>query len=81
MTVQFTVENAGCASCAALVREVLSEVGVVESVTVDEALDVADVRLSSASTISVASVNGLLAGASPGSGHAYRVADGSWRVA
>lgn len=77
-TVEFTVENAGCASCAALVRDVLSELGRVESITVDEALDVAEVRLSGVATISVDGVNDRLASVSAGSGHAYCVAPGSW---
>lgn len=80
-TVEFTVENAGCASCAALVRDVLSELGRVDSITVDEARDVAEVRLSGVSTISLDGVNDRLARASAGSGHAYRVAPASWTTA
>lgn len=81
MTVEFTVENAGCASCAALVRDVLSELGAVESVIVDEARDAAAVRLAGTTAIAVVRVNRLLADASSGSGHAYRVAPGSWTTA
>ncbi len=81
MTVEFRVENAGCPSCAALVRDVLSAVGVVESITVDEALDAADVRLAGAPTVSLDGVSRLLASASSGAGHAYRVAPGSWTIA
>jgi copper chaperone CopZ len=74
----FVVEEAGCESCAALVREALEPLGAVESVEVDEAADVAFVRL--ASSASEPDVNKALADVSASAGHAYRVRPGSWRA-
>jgi copper chaperone CopZ len=74
----FVVEEAGCESCAALVREALEPLGAVESVEVDEAADVAYVRL--ASSASEPDVNKALADVSASAGHAYRVRPGSWRA-
>lgn len=81
MTVAFTVENAGCPSCAARIREALGELGAVELVTVDQTRDATDVRLAGGSTIARDVVDNILAEASSGSGHAYRVAPGSWTTA
>lgn len=75
----FVVEQAGCESCAALVREALEEVAPVDDVTVDEASDSASVRLRPRTPVSVDEVDRLLAAASAGTGHAYRVRPGSWR--
>jgi copper chaperone CopZ len=74
----FVVEEAGCESCAALVREALEPLGAVESVEVDEAADVAYVRL--ASSASEPDVNKARADVSASAGHAYRVRPGSWRA-
>ena len=79
MTVSFVVSEAGCASCAALVREALEPLGTVESVDVDESADEATVLL--AGDASEETVNRALAGASAGAGHAYRVRPGSFRAA
>lgn len=75
----FEVEQAGCESCAALVREALEEVATVLDVTVDEEADRATVRVEAAS-LSSEDVDRLLREASP-EGHAYRVRPGSWRSA
>jgi copper chaperone CopZ len=77
MTVSFIVSEAGCESCAALVREALEPLGTVESVEIDEAADEATVQLGG--DASEDDVNVALAGASEGVGHAYRVRPGSWR--
>jgi copper chaperone CopZ len=77
VTVSFVVEQAGCASCAKLVREALSSVGEVESIDIDEASDVADVVLVSAAAVTIDELDGILEAASGGSGHAYRVRPGS----
>jgi copper chaperone CopZ len=77
VTVSFVVEQAGCASCATLVREALSGVGEVESIEIDESADVADVVLVSAAAVTVDELDGLLEAAGSGSGHAYRVRPGS----
>jgi copper chaperone CopZ len=79
VTVSFVVSEAGCESCARLVRGALEPLGTVESVEVDEAADEATVRLAGDATEE--QVNGALAGASAGAGHAYRVRPGSWRAA
>lgn len=73
----FEVEQAGCQSCAALVRDALEEVATVLEVTVDEEADRATVRLETGS-VSSDEVDRLLREASP-DGHAYRVRPGSWR--
>jgi copper chaperone CopZ len=76
VSVSFVVEEAGCESCARLVRSALEPLGAVESVEIDEAADVADVRLDGPATEE--DVNRALAAVSAGAGHAYRVRPGSW---
>jgi copper chaperone CopZ len=76
--VRFVVEQAGCSSCAARVRQALEAIATVREVTVDESADVAFVSLASA-TVSERSVNESLREASAGSGHVYQVRPGSWR--
>lgn len=76
-SVQFVVENAGCASCAARIREALAELGTVGEIEVDEAVDVAVVRISAAEA-SESRVDDVLRTASRGSGHVYRLRPGSW---
>lgn len=76
----FRVEQAGCESCAELVREALEDVAPVAEITVDEQEDRAFVRLASAADLSERDVNRLLIEASAGTGHAYRIEPGSWRV-
>jgi hypothetical protein len=77
--VVFEVEQAGCESCAELVREALSPLGTVGEIEIDEEADSATVRL--ASDASVDDVNRALLEVSHGSGHAYRVKPGSWQPA
>ena len=77
MSVSFVVEEAGCQSCAALVREALEPLGAVGAVVIDEAADSASVELAGDAT--EAEVNSALAAVSEGVGHAYRVQPGSWR--
>lgn len=79
MALVFEVEEAGCDSCAALVRGALEPLATVESVEVDEAADRATVRLDAAAELAEADVAAALAGASAGAGHAYRVRPGTWR--
>jgi copper chaperone CopZ len=76
--VTFVVEEAGCASCGARVQAALEPLAAVESIDVDEAADEAVVRLSGAPSEEDVAV--ALAGASEGSGHAYRLRAGSWRA-
>jgi hypothetical protein len=80
VTTEFVVENAGCVSCGALVRDALSAVGTVERLDVEETADVATVRLASAAPFSLEDIDGVLDAASAGSGHRYRVRPGSWAV-
>ena len=77
--VQFVVEQAGCSSCAARVRDALAKLGTVHDVAIDDAADVARVSLS-AESASEDGVNDALRKASVGAGHEYRVQPGSWRV-
>ena len=76
VTVEFVVEQAGCTSCAKLVRDVLSELGAVDAVEVDESADLASVRLVTEGAVSSEQLDALLADASV-PGHAYRVLPGS----
>ena len=76
----FEVEQAGCESCAALVRDALEDVATVLDVRVDESADLATVRLAEGTSLAEDDVDRLLREASP-EGHAYRVRPGSWRVA
>jgi copper chaperone CopZ len=78
--VVFRVEEAGCSSCAARVREAITPLAAVESVEIDEAADMATVRVFPAGELLESAVNGALAEASHGAGHAYRVKPGSWRL-
>ena len=78
MSLSFVVEEAGCESCAALVREALEPLGVVESIQVDESADTSTVRLAAAAT--EADVDRALADVCADAGHAYRVRPGSWRT-
>jgi copper chaperone CopZ len=78
VSVSFVVSEAGCESCAKLVRGALEPLGAVESIEVDEAADEATVRLAGDTTED--DVNLALAGASAGVGHAYRVRPGSWHA-
>jgi copper chaperone CopZ len=79
-TVVFEVEEAGCSSCAARVRDALAPLASVEAVEIDEAADMATVRVSPDGGLDESAVNGALAEASRGAGHAYRVKPGSWRL-
>ena len=77
---EIVVENAGCSSCGALVRDALASFGEIEALTIDEAADTATVHLSRSSTIAIttADLDRALAAAGVGSGHAYRVRPGSF---
>jgi copper chaperone CopZ len=75
----FVVEQAGCKSCAARVRDALAPLTTVHSVEVDADADAATVRVDPDAEISEAAVNRALTDASHGSGHVYRVKPGSWR--
>ncbi len=77
--VTFEVEQAGCSSCAARVRSALEPLARVGAIAVDVEADAATVRCS-ADALSEAAVNAVLADASDGAGHAYRVRPGSWRT-
>ena len=74
----FEVEQAGCESCAARVRNALAPLAAVDAIEIDESADQATVRLGNA-MITEADVNAALSAASHGSGHTYRVRPGSWR--
>ena len=78
--VAFVVSEAGCESCASLVRDALDPLGTVASVDVDETADEAAVVLR-ATAATEAEVAAALAEASSGTGHVYTVRPGSWRHA
>ena len=75
---RFVVENAGCPSCAERVQRALEPLGIVDDITIDEQADTAAVSMRIDQTIEEEMVNSVLAGASTGAGHAYRVRSGSW---
>jgi hypothetical protein len=77
MRVVFDVEQAGCESCGRLITAALTEIGTVESIALDEDVDVATVVLSGRT--SRTAVDSALEKASAGAGHAYRVRPASWR--
>ena len=72
-TVRFDVEHAGCPSCAARVEAALAAIGTVHDVTIDEEGDIATVTFSPLSPIDEPAVNAVLALASTGTGHEYRL--------
>lgn len=77
MPVRFVVEQAGCASCAELIRDALGELGVVEEVEVDADADTAAVSLEAGRPVAAEELERILAEASTGSGHEYRIREGS----
>lgn len=76
--VRFVIEQAGCPSCASLIRDALETISDVEAIDIDEGADLAKVRLGQASDPSEQTVADVLEAVSRGSGHAYRVQPGSW---
>lgn len=79
--VRFEVEQAGCESCAARVRDALAPLLDISGLEIDESLDAAVVIAQAVAEPSVKVIDELLAGASEGAGHAYRVRPGSLRLA
>ena len=78
--VSFDVEQAGCESCAARVRGALAPLVSISALEIDESRDAAIVVGRAAEEPAVETIDALLAGASKGAGHAYRVSPGSLRV-
>jgi frataxin-like iron-binding protein CyaY len=76
--VRFVVEQAGCPSCASLIREALDAIADVDGIEIDEVADLATVHLQQRSNLSEQTVADVLELASRDSGHAYRVKPGSW---
>lgn len=76
MRIAFTVEQAGCESCAERIGAALGQVATVESIAVDADADAATVVLSGAAGRDA--VDAALEQASAGAGHAYSVEAGSW---
>jgi cation transport ATPase len=77
--ITFEVEQAGCASCASKVRGALAPVLEISALEIDESRDAAVVTARAAEELPVETIDELLAAASEGAGHAYRVRPGSWR--
>ena len=78
--VSFEVEQASCASCAARVRDALAPLLEISALEIDESLDAALVRARAVEEPPVERIDELLAAASEGAGHAYRVRPGSLRA-
>jgi hypothetical protein len=78
--VRFEVEQAGCASCAARVRSALAPLLEISVLEIDESLDATLVTGRAAEEPRVETIDELLATASEGAGHAYRVRPGSLRL-
>ena len=79
--VSFEVEQAGCDSCAARVRGALAPLLEISALELDETRDAALVTARAAVEPRVETIDELLAAASEGAGHAYRVRPESWRLA
>ena len=79
--ITFEVEQAGCESCAARVRGALAPLLEISALEIDESRDAAVVTARAAEEPPVETIDQLLAAASEGAGHAYRVRPGSWRLA
>ena len=77
--VRFEVEQAGCASCAARVRGALAPLLEISTLDIDESLDAAVVTARAAEEPRVEKLDELLAAASEGAGHTYRVRPGTLR--
>ena len=77
--ISFQVEQAGCASCAARVRGALASLLQISELDIDESLDAALVTARAIAEPPVETIDELLAAASEGAGHAYRVKPGSLR--
>ena len=78
--ITLVVEGAGCATCATRVRDALAPLARVRDVAVDEVADAATVSVD-APGLTEEAVTDVLAAASAGAGHAYRVRRGSWHAA
>jgi hypothetical protein len=76
-TLRFVVEHAGCESCARRVRSALAPLLAVETITIDEAADIATVVARADTLPPREAIDAALAEASAGSGHTYRVRTGS----
>lgn len=77
-TLRFEVEQAGCSACAEHIKGALASLATVDEITIDEESDTATVSLSTRLPIDQSAVDAVLADASTGSGHDYRIKAGSW---
>jgi len=77
----FDVEQAGCESCAARIQGVVTQLAPVVEVVIDADADEATVTLEAGAVATEDDLNRVLAEASDGSGHVYRVRPGSLRLA
>jgi heavy-metal-associated domain-containing protein len=73
---RFVVEHAGCESCATRIRSALAPLLAVETITIDEAADVATVVARADPLPPRVAIDAALAEASMGSGHTYRIRPG-----
>ena len=78
--IEFVVEQAGCPSCAARLRNAFEALAPVTAVEIDEAADTASVRLEASDDVSETAVDRVLDAASAGSGHVYTRRPGPFLV-
>ena len=80
VAIRFEVEQAGCESCAARVRNALAPLLEISALEIDEPRDAAVVVARADRELRIEAIDALLAAASEGAGHAYRVRPGSLRL-
>jgi copper chaperone CopZ len=76
--IRFEVEDAGCDSCAARVKGAIEPLAAVERTDVDHDTELTTVQLAPGAAVSEEDVARVLAEASEGTPHTYRVRPGSW---
>lgn len=80
INVSFEVEQAGCESCATRIRAALEPLLEISALEIDESRDAAVVVARSDREPRIETIDTVLAAASEGAGHKYRVRPGSLRV-
>ena len=76
--IRFEVEDAGCDSCAARVRGAIEPLAAVAGTEVDHEAELTTVQLAPGATVTEEDVERVLAEASEGTPHTYRLRAGSW---
>jgi copper chaperone CopZ len=76
--IRLIVEHAGCESCATRIRSALAPLLGIETITIDEAADIATVVARAGTVPPREAIEAALAEASVGSGHTYRLRPASF---